>query len=265
MALDKVTIITGGSGGIGAGCAKVFVEAGSSVIICARGKERGEALAAELNSRGPGSCHFKTCDVTQPDDLRGVIDNTVKTHGRLDCLINNAGWHPDHRPIDDFSVEEFKDLLQLNIVSYFAGCKFALPHLRRTRGSIINMGSLVAKMGQEWASTYVASKGAILSFTKALAIDEARHGVRVNVVLPGCVENSGAVSLPKELYRLVGSWSWADRWGSAEEVGHACLFLASEKAAFITGAELVISGGAELGYAVKQPLPSFPDSAGKTD
>ena len=124
------------------------------------------------------------------------------------------------------------------------------------------MGSLVAKMGQEWGSTYAATKGANLSFSKALAIDEARHGVRVNIILPGCIENTGAASLPKDLYRLVGSWSWANRWGSSEEVGHACLFLAGDEAAFITGAELVISGGAELGYASKKYVPNFPDSAG---
>ena len=108
-------------------------------------------------------------------------------YGRLDCLINNAGWHPDHRPIDDFSVEEFEALLRLNLVSYFAACKYALPHLRQARGSIINMSSLVGVLGQERAATYVSTKAAIIGLTKALAIDEAQNGVRVNAVLPGTI------------------------------------------------------------------------------
>ena len=101
--------------------------------------------------------------------------------------MNNAGWHPPHRPIDDFSVEEFRAILELNVVSVFVACKAALPALRKTRGSIVNVASLVATIGQHHATTYVATKGAVLSFTKALAVDEAIHDVRVNSISPGNV------------------------------------------------------------------------------
>jgi NAD(P)-dependent dehydrogenase (short-subunit alcohol dehydrogenase family) len=256
---DKVAIITGGSKGIGAGCARVFVAAGASVVICGRGSEAGETLAHELSGQRPDACHYEACQVAQPEDLKRVVESTVERYGRLDCLINNAGWHPDHRPIDDFSIEEFESLLRLNLVSYFAGCKYALPYLRQTHGSIINISSLVGQMGQEWATTYVATKGAITAFTKALAVDEARHGVRVNAVLPGNIATPlfdtfiESKESPQQVQDHVDSLQWAGRMGTADEVGQVCLFLASDQASFVTGVELIVSGGAELAYGIKWP------------
>jgi len=259
QSFDKVTLVTGGSKGIGEGCARVFCAAGAPVVICARGREAGEALATELTAEGPGECHFEPCDVRKPEDIKRVIDKTVERYGRLDCLINNAGMHPPHKPIDEFSIEEFKDLLQLNLVSYFAACKYALPYLRQTQGSVINMGSLVGVMGQQLATIYCAAKGGISAFTKALAIEEARYGVRVNAVLPGNILSysriQGVAQLEngEELDKLVDSWQWPGRSGTIEEVGYACLFLASDGASYITGIELIVSGGSELGYGIKAP------------
>ena len=255
----KVTIITGGSKGIGEGIARVFVAAGAPVVIGAHGRDEGEVLAQALTAQGPGTCHFEPCDVNKTADLQRLIDRTVERHGRLDCLINNAGWHPDHRPIDDYSVEEFESLLRLNLVSYFAASKFALPHLRKSRGSIINMSSLVGAMGQEGATTYCATKGGITAFAKALAVDEGRHGVRVNIISPGVIGTPmhwryvHSQPDPPRFQQTIDSWQWLGRIGASEEVGHACLFLAGDGAGFITGHELVISGGAELAYGVKLP------------
>ncbi len=256
---DKAAIITGGSKGIGEGCARVFVDAGAKVVICARGKDAGGQLAAELTRQGPGACHFEACDVSQPGDIQRLVDRTVQLHGRLDCLINNAGWHPPHRRIDDFSIQELQELLQLNLVSYFAACKFALTHLRKTQGSIINMGSLVGIMGQEGATTYCATKGAIRAFTKALAIEEAQHGVRVNAVLPGNIlsdnRKQASANRPdaEDFDRWIDSHQPTGRSGTCEEVGQLCLFLASNAASYLTGVEIIISGGSELGYGIKYP------------
>jgi NAD(P)-dependent dehydrogenase (short-subunit alcohol dehydrogenase family) len=254
---DKVTIITGGTMGIGEGCARVFVRAGAPVVIAARNQARGEAAARAISEQEKGTCHFIPCDVTRPEEIKALVDETVRIFGRLDCLINNAGWHPPHLSIDEISIEDFKDLLQLNLVSYFAACKFALPYLRQTHGSIINMSSLVGAIGQEYATIYVATKGGITAFTKALAVDEARNGVRVNVVAPGVIATPLAKTFveskpdPKAVQDVINSWQWNGRSGTIEEVGEACLFLASDGASFITGAELNISGGAELAYGVK--------------
>src|SRR5260370_255202 len=120
---DKVVIVTGGSRGIGEGCARVFVGAGAKVVICAPGEDDGTALAARLPAHGPGEAHYLKCDVTRTEDIRNLVESTVARYGGIDCLINNAGWHPPHKPIDDFSIQELRDLLELNVVSVFAACK----------------------------------------------------------------------------------------------------------------------------------------------
>lgn len=256
---NKVTVITGGSSGIGKGCAREFIRAGAQVIICSNNEAAGAAAVLELQAeaRDAGESFFVLCDVRKTEDLRDLIEGTVARHGRLDCLINNAGWHPPHRPIDDFSVEEFRDLLELNLVSVFNACKFALPHLRKTAGNIINISSLVATMGQLHATTYVATKGAVTAFTKALAIDEAAHGVRVNSVSPGNIytplwqEAIDASPDPEQCRAEGDAAQLLGRMGTPEEVGQLCLYLAAE-ATFTTGVDHVIAGGAELGYGRKK-------------
>jgi NAD(P)-dependent dehydrogenase (short-subunit alcohol dehydrogenase family) len=251
---DKVVIVTGGTKGIGEGCVRAFLEAGAKVVFCARRQDEGDELAAELGSKGEAA--FIKCDVSNEDETRDLIDKTVEEFGRIDCLVNNAGWHPPHKPIDDFSTQEFRSLLDTNLVSIFAACKYALPHLRKTRGNIINMSSLVGTMGQLHAVTYVASKGAITAFTKALAIDEAEHGVRVNSVSPGNIytplwqiaidvaDDPAKARAEGDAAQLMG------RMGTIEETGRLCVFIASE-ATFTTGVDHIISGGAELGYGRK--------------
>ena len=257
---DKVTIITGGSRGIGKGCAEAFVKAGSKVVICCNDEQEGAGVAATLRDvaekQGYGAADFVYCNVTRTEEIRNLIAATISRYGRIDCLINNAGWHPPHKSIDDFSIQDFRDLLELNLVSMFTASKFALSYLRQTKGNIINMSSLVASIGQRHATTYVATKGAITAFTKALAVDEAPHGVRVNSVSPGNIftplwqEAIDAASDPKK-YRTEGEAAQLlGRMGYVEEVGRLCLFIASE-ATFTTGVDHIISGGAELGYAQK--------------
>lgn len=250
----KVTIVTGGSKGIGEGCVRVFADAGAKVVFCAR--RASEALAAEVTARGPGEAVFYACDVSKEAERRALVDFTLKGHGRLDCLINNAGWHPPHRPIDDFTVQEFRDLLELNLVSVFDLCRLALPHLRKTRGNIINMASLVGSMGQLHATTYVATKGALIGFTKALAVDEAAHDVRVNSVSPGNVmtplwqEAIDDAPDPARCRADGDASQLLGRMGTVEEAGRLCLFLAAE-ATFTTGVDHILSGGAELAYGRK--------------
>ena len=257
---DKVVIITGGSSGIGKGCAQEFVRAGAKVVICCNVEAEGAAVASALRelaqSQSAGDASFVFCDVRRAEDIGNLIEVTLSRYGRLDCLINNAGWHPPHKPIDEFTVEEFRDLLELNLVSVFTACKLALPHLRRTRGNIINMSSLVAQIGQHHATTYAATKGAVTSFTKALAVDEAPHGVRVNSVSPGNVFTplwQSAIDAAADPQRCRAEGEAAQllgRMGTAEEVGRLCLFIAAE-ATFTTGVDHIISGGAELGYGPK--------------
>lgn len=256
---NKVTIITGGSKGIGEGCVRVFAEAGAKVIFCARNESQGKELAAEINALGKGEVHFIKCDVSKIEDIEHLIKATVEKFGQIDCLINNAGWHPPHKPIDEFSVQDFRELLDLNLVSIFAACKIALPYLRTAKGNIINLSSLVGSMGQLYATTYVATKGAITAFTKALAIDEAAHGVRVNAVSPGNIytplwqegidasDNPAQTRADGEAAQLLG------RMGTIEEAGKMCLYIAAD-ATFSTGTDFLLTGGAELSYGRKSRI-----------
>src|SRR5215213_1601483 len=257
---DKVVIVTGGSSGIGKGCACEFVRAGARVVVCSNDEDEGRAVEHELQelarAGGHGEAVFVYCDVREEEDVRGLVEKTLERFGQIDCLINNAGWHPPHKPIDDFPVEEFRALLELNLVSVFTACKLTLPHLRRTRGNVINMSSLVAQIGQRHATTYVATKGAVTAFTKALALDEAANGVRVNSVSPGNIftplwqEALDAAPDPERALAEGRAAQPVGRMGTAEEVGRLCLFIAAE-ATFTTGVDHIISGGAELGYARK--------------
>jgi len=253
-----VVIVTGGTRGIGRGCVEVFAGAGAHVVFCSHEPDGGLDLAAAVTAQGPGRAEFALCDVADAAALSDFVTGTAARLGRLDCLINNAGWHPPHKPIDGFTLDEFESLMRLNVTSVFVGCRSALPFLRQSRGSIINIASLVATIGQHHATTYVASKGAVLSFTKALAFDEAAHGVRVNSVSPGNIDTplwQQAVDQSADPRRTRADGEAAQpmaRMGTAEEVGRLCLFLASE-ATFITGVDHIISGGAELGYGRKVP------------
>ncbi len=250
---DKVAIITGGSKGIGWGCARVFTKHGGAVVIASRGEKDGNAAAKELTEQGH-TATFIPCDVSRESDMRALIDRTVERFGRLDCIVNNAGWHPPTMTIDQTSVEDYEKLLRLNLTSTFMGCKFAVPHLRKTRGSIINMSSEVALIGQAAAPSYVSTKAGQIGLTKALAVDLAPEGVRVNAVCPAGVmtplmqEWANTQYDPKAALAMVDSWHLLGRMATIDEIGEVCAFLASEEASFITGQAICPDGGAPLGY-----------------
>lgn len=257
---NKVVIVTGGSRGIGRGIVKVFVENGAKVVFCGLEVEAAQALEAELNKVGPGSCKYVSCDITKDADIQRMIEVTVEHYGQIDCLINNAGWHPPHKTIDDTTAEEFRSLLNLNLISYFLTSKYALPHLRERKGNIINISSLVASIGQKHAVPYVATKGAVIAMTKAMAVDESRYHVRVNSISPSNVmtplweELATATSDASRAFKDGANAQLIGRMGTEAEIGLAALFLATD-ATFCTGIDLLLSGGAELNYGLKSQVP----------
>lgn len=266
---EKSVLITGGSQGIGLGCARVFAEAGANVVICARRADVGEQAAAEIREKG-GDCVFVACDVNKEDDIKNAVEFTVQRNGKLDLLLNNAGYHPGFHPVDDYSVSDFTKLIQTNLVSYYISIKYALPHIRKARGNIINMGSLTGQFGQEGSCIYAAVKGAIASLTKSLAIEEGRYGVRVNCVSPGNIITQSRLDNIDKFDDGAYFDNLCDRWqpngcsGYVEEVGHVCLFLASDLASYVTGIDFIVSGGSELGYGAKYPLLTLEHTVGLT-
>ncbi|XP_067085517.1 17-beta-hydroxysteroid dehydrogenase 14 [Osmerus mordax] len=201
-----------------------------------------------------------------------MITVTVEQYGQIDCLVNNAGWlkysHAPHKTTDETTADEFRYLLNLNLISYFLTSKVIihlltlclLPHLRECQGNIINISSLVAFIGQKHAVPYVATKGAIVAMTKAMAVDESRYQVRVNCISPSNVmtplweELAGQTADAAATIRAGENAQLIGRMGTEVESGLAALFLAAD-ATFCTGIDLLLSGGAELNYGFKsQPI-----------
>ena len=239
----RVAIVTGSARGIGRASAEALIRAGASVS--------GADLDPQSDLKSRRYRH-RQVDVAVPAELEAFIADTIAKFGRLDILVNNAGTHPPTQPIDAFSIEDFDELVRLNLRSVFVACRAALPALRRAGGSIVNMASAVGLYGQEGAVTYCATKAGIIGMTKALAIDEAPNGVRVNAVCPGAILTPLAKSTHAAKTRQkIANWAWMNRWGTPEEVAELVLFLASDRSSFITGQDIVIGGGAELGYGFK--------------
>ncbi|XP_068848781.1 17-beta-hydroxysteroid dehydrogenase 14 [Capricornis sumatraensis] len=247
----KVVIVTGGGRGIGAGIVRAFVESGAQVVICDKDEARGRAVEREL----PGTV-FLLCDVTREEDVRTLVSETIRRFGHLDCIVNNAGYHPPPQWPEETSAQGFRQLLELNLLGTYTLTKLALPHLRKSRGNVINISSLVGAIGQSQAVPYVATKGAVTAMTKALALDESQYGVRVNCISPGNIwtplwEELAASTPDPTATILEGTLAQPlGRMGQPAEVAAAAVFLASE-ATFCTGTELLVTGGAELGYGRK--------------
>ncbi|NOY41975.1 MAG: glucose 1-dehydrogenase [Planctomycetes bacterium] len=255
---NRVAVITGGTKGIGLGCASVFGRHGASVVIAARNEQSGREAEGQLKAAGVEAL-FVSCDVCSEQDMQQLFEQAITRFGQIDCLVNNAGWHPPTQSIEDVSVKEFEQLVRLNLTSTFMGCKFAIPHLRKTQGSIINMSSAVAAVGQAAAPAYVSTKAGQIGLTKALALDLAPDGVRVNAVCPAGVMTplmrdwANSEYNAEEALAMVDRWHPLGRMATVEEIGEVCAFLASAEASFITGQEIFPDGGASLGYAEKAP------------
>lgn len=250
----RAVIVTGGSKGIGEGCSRIFCREGGLVSILARGAEAGQRLCEELNRRGPGEAIFIPCDVGDHLQIRDAVEKTVQVFGRLDCIINNAGQHPPAMSLDETSVEFMDQLMRINYLSTFAGARYALPHLRRTKGTIVNISSMTAVLGQDKSSAYCATKGAQVSLTKALAKELGPEGIRVNAILPSNIDTplmrdwAATLDDPESALERVSAMQVFGRMGTIEEMGQLALFLASDESSFITGQAIEAEGGASLDY-----------------
>ncbi|MEZ6067816.1 MAG: glucose 1-dehydrogenase [Planctomycetaceae bacterium] len=251
---DRTVIVTGGAKGIGAGCVRVFAAEGANVGLLDIDAVASRSLAEELSRDHSRQVLAIPCDVSAPADLHEAIEAVARSFGRIDCLINNAGAHPPAMTIDDTRLEDVESLFRLNFLATYAGCKFAVPHLRVTRGTIVNISSMTAVLGQDRSSAYAATKGAQLSLTKALAVELGPQGIRVNAVLPSNVETplmrewAATLADPESALRRVAELQVFGRMASPEEIGRVCLFLATEDSSFVTGQGIEVEGGASLDY-----------------
>ncbi len=251
---ERVAIITGGAKGIGLGCTEVFLKEGALVAILDRDPISLTECCRDLEAIYPGRVLGLQVDVSITASLENGIESVAEHFGRIDTLINNAGIHPPDTPLEKMSPAEAMQVMQVNFASTYAGCFFALKHLRETRGTIVNISSMTAVLGQKNSTAYAASKGAQLSFTKALALEAASDGVRVNAILPSNVDTplmrDWAATLPDPQAALerIAQLQPLGRMASPQEIGTVALFLATEESSFITGQALEVDGGAALDY-----------------
>ncbi|WP_029921911.1 glucose 1-dehydrogenase [Nevskia soli] len=254
----KAALITGGARGIGAECARVLAAAGADVMLTDLPGPTGPATAESIAG---GRAAYRDLDVTREQDWIAAIDATISTFGRLDILVNNAGIEIMGE-IADVSQDEFRRIMAINVEGVYLGCKQAVRAMRpRGRsaggGSIINISSVAGMVGVPWLSAYSASKGAVRTLTKGVAVECGRlgYGIRCNSVHPGVVATEMAESFFRKNQALAGAESLEQiatvftqahpigRMGVPRDIANAVRFLASDAAAWITGAELAVDGG----------------------
>lgn len=240
----KVAIISGGANGMGAEEARLFAREGAAVIIADVLEDEGRQVEAEIVAAG-GNATFVRVDVTSEADWKDAVGAAVGGFGRLDILVNNAGLSSSSET-DPFGTDGWQRIMEVNSTGVFLGTKHAVAAMRQTGGgSIVNISSILGFVGTEGGHpAYAASKGAVRIFTKAIAVNYGRHGIRVNSVHPGFMPpmRSGRPRNPAAMEEIIKQTPLR-RTGEAIEVAYAVLFLASDEASFITGTELVVDGG----------------------
>jgi NAD(P)-dependent dehydrogenase (short-subunit alcohol dehydrogenase family) len=243
-----VAVVTGAASGIGRSVAGHFARAGASVAMLDRDEERGRVVCRELQAKGASS-EFYQVDVSDEAQVSGAIESIVARFGGITCLVNNAGIVLV-KDVEACSVADWDRVFDVNVKSIFLMVKHSLPFLRKAKdASVVNVGSVSGLVAQKGTPAYVASKGAVLMLSKALALDLAADGIRDNCVCPGITDTAmfhshvnstadPALTLQQRTSRVPMA-----RMLSPEEIADAVLYLASERASGITGTELLVDGG----------------------
>src|SRR5215467_11956702 len=245
---DKVVIVTGGAKGIGAAIVQACAEEGAIPVIVGRDPEAGKQVQGELKKSG-AACGLISVDLATSESCARSIEQVLKDFGRIDALVNNAGRN-DKVGLEHGNPQEYVASLNRNLVHYYAMAHYALPHLKRTRGAIVNVGSKTAVTGQGSTSGYASSKGAIMALTREWAAELLPYGIRVNTVIPAEVMTPlyrswlDTFPNPEEKLELILSRIPLEkRMTTAEEIASMTVFLLSEKSSHTTGQHLFVDGG----------------------
>jgi 3-oxoacyl-[acyl-carrier protein] reductase len=239
----KVFLVTGAGRGLGAALVKAAAEQRARVVInCRVNQKCAESLAVEIQKAG-GQALVCRADVTDYHEASALVDETIKAFGRVDILVNTVGGF-SWKPVADMEAPEWRQMMASNLDSVYNMCRLVLPHMRKNHwGRIVSLGAIGADraQGQPMMSAYCAAKAAIIAFSKALALEEARHGITVNVVSPGVLadEADGDLEIPGKLRDRVP----IGRAGTPDDVMRAVFFFTSGGADFVTGQVLGVAGG----------------------
>jgi NAD(P)-dependent dehydrogenase (short-subunit alcohol dehydrogenase family) len=246
---EKVVVITGAAQGVGRGCAVLAAREGAAVVIADVQREAGEAAAAAIRATG-GKALFHPTDIVNEEDCLALMQATGATYGKIDVLVNNAGWFP-RATLEETTTELWERVLHVNLRGAFYCCKYAIPAMRaKGGGSIINIGSINGIQGLPNLLAYAAAKGGLLSLTRTLAGTYASDNIRANYIIPGWVLSEGELALQHgrgvsddDLLRA-GHSLRLGRHQTPTDVAYAVVYLASDEAAQVTGSVLNIDAGA---------------------
>jgi NAD(P)-dependent dehydrogenase (short-subunit alcohol dehydrogenase family) len=242
---SNVVLITGALTGIGRATALAFAHEGARVVVSGRRDEAGQALATELRALG-AEAEYVRADVRREDDVRSLVDQTVARFGRLDVAVNNAGTEGQPGPVTEQSADSYVATFETNVLGTLLSLKHELRvMLAQGHGNIVNLSSVLGRVGVPGGSVYSASKHAVEGLTKSAALEAVAFGVRVNAVAPGPVETEMLNRFTGSVDRKAGLVAGvpAKRAGTPEEIAQTIVFLASDKAPFITGQSIAVDGG----------------------
>jgi 3-oxoacyl-[acyl-carrier protein] reductase len=237
----KKALVTGATGGIGAGIARAFHQAGAEVVISGRQVDKLEALAKELGDR----VHVVPCDLADKQQVSKLIDNAVAKLGRVDILVNNAGLTKDNL----FMVmkdEQWDDVIAVNLTSTFMLTRAATRHMLRSKtgyGRVINIASISGVLGNPGQANYSASKAGMVGMTKSLAREVANRGITANCIAPGFIKTAMTDVLNEKQVAEISQHIPAQRFGTPEDIAAAAVYLASTEASYMTGQTLHVNGG----------------------
>ncbi len=242
----KVAIITGSGDGIGKAIAKIFAAEGAKVAVTCRRENVGSAVAEEIKSVG-GTAMYIPLDVTKEESCKNVVDTVLKKWGKIDILVNNAGMVGSDKPTHEFLETDWDKVFSTDVKGVFFMTKHCLPHMMENKkGSIVNMSSIAGLIGADELPAYYAAKGAVSIMTKRDAVSYAKYNIRINSVHPGTimtplmqdVVNQNPDYLEMDLKRYPLGF-----FGEPDDVAYAALYLASDEARFVTGAQIAVDGG----------------------
>lgn len=234
----KGAIVTGGASGIGAAAVERFVAEGARVVIADLNDQLGASLAERL---GPDSARYLRTDVTSQDDVQRLFDE-AESFGGVDAVFNNAGIG-GLAPATEYTDEDWQNIINVNLTGVFRVARESMRRMQERGGSLINCASVLGHFGQSQTAAYSAAKGGVVNLTRTLALEGAPRGIRVNSVSPGYINTPLLELLDADVLDFLTSLHPVGRLGRPEEVAAAVLFLASDEASFVTGADLPVDGG----------------------
>lgn len=240
---NKIVIVTGAASGIGKATAELFAQHGASVVISDIQEDEGkEAMDSIVKSGGKAS--FFKADVAKPEDMEALVNFTIKTYGRLDVAVNNAGIGGEINPIADLSIEGWHKVIAINLNSLFYGMKYQIPAmLKNGGGSIVNIASILGSVGFAGSAGYVAAKHGVVGITQTAAVEYSAQNIRVNSVGPAFIETPLLDALDSEMKKQLVALHPIGRLGKSEEVAELIYWLGSDKSSFVTGSYHPIDGG----------------------